>query len=148
MRNKGPGYFEDPRISLERAFRQFWKLAVITWRKIGSNLTNLIFREMKIVDQPFGRRRYRALILNCGCDDTIGVKQGLIVVANPLRKRSPSLRLRADGLRRSQALGVLLKALDAEKLFADCLLVGPRVEPMTSLIGILKIAYASEPRSR
>jgi hypothetical protein len=55
-----------------------------------------------------------------------GVKKGLIVVANPFRKRPPSLRPRADGLSRSQALGVLLKALGAEKLFADCLLVSPR----------------------
>ncbi len=85
MRNEGPSYFENPRISLEWAFRQFGKLTVITWRKIGSDFTNLIFREMEIIDQPFGRRCYRALVLNCGCDDTIGVKQGLIVVENPLR---------------------------------------------------------------
>jgi hypothetical protein len=81
---------------------------------------------MKIVDQPFGRRRYRALIVNCGCNDMISVKKRFIVVANPLRKRAPSLRLRTDGLSPSQALGVLLKALDAEKLFTDGLFVGPR----------------------
>ncbi len=99
---------------------------VITWREVGSDLSNLIFREMKIVDQPFGRRGNGSFIRNCGCDDTIGAKKGRIVVANPSRKGPPSLRPRADGLSRSQALGVLFKALDAEKLFADRFLVSPR----------------------
>src|SRR6202165_3934774 len=84
MRDKGPGYFEDARISLERAFRKFWKLTVITRRKIGSDLTDLIFRDMKIVDQPFGCGGYGALIRNSGCDDTIGWKKGFIIFPHPL----------------------------------------------------------------
>jgi hypothetical protein len=126
VRNEGPGNLENPRVSPKRAFRQFWKLTVITWRKIGSDLTNLIFRKVKIVYQPLGGRRNESLLCNCGCDDTIGVKKGLIVVANPFCKWLPSLRLRADRLRSSQALGVLLEALDAEKLFADRFFAGPR----------------------
>jgi hypothetical protein len=56
----------------------------------------------------------------------MGIKKGLIVVANPCCKRPPSLRPRTDGLRSGQALRVLLQALDAEKLLADGFLVGPR----------------------
>jgi hypothetical protein len=126
VRNKGPGYFENPRISLERAFRQFWKLTVIAGREIGSDFSNLIFRKMKIIDQPFRRRGNGSLVRNCVCNDLIGTKQGCIIVANPFRKRSPFLGFRTYGLRPCQALGVLLKALDAEKLFTDCLLAGPR----------------------
>jgi len=93
VRNKRPCYFEDARISLKRAFGQLWKLTVITGRKIGLYLADLIFGDMKIVDQPFGRRGNGALIRYRGCNDTIGFKKRLIVVANPFRKRPPFSRL-------------------------------------------------------
>ncbi len=38
-------------------------LTVITWWKIGADFANLIFGEMKFIDQPFGRRSNWPLIL-------------------------------------------------------------------------------------
>ncbi len=93
MRDKRPGYLKDARISLKRAFHQFRKLPVITRRKVGPDIADLIFREMKVIDQPLGRGRYRMLAGNCRRDDSIGVKQGVIVGANPFGKGPPAFRL-------------------------------------------------------
>ena len=96
MGDKCPGYFKDARISLERAFDEFRQLTVITGRQIVPDFANLFFRNVKIIDQPFGGGRYETLFFNDGGDDTISLKKRFVVVADPLRKRLPSFRLRTD----------------------------------------------------
>jgi len=103
MRNKSPSDFKNPRVPLELAFSQLWKLPVKTRGEIGPDLTDLIFREMEIVDQPFGRRGYGALILNCSCDDTIGFKKCFI--DHPF---SPFIGLTVDEMKQFATSGVYM----------------------------------------
>ncbi|MDO8435059.1 MAG: hypothetical protein Q7S58_21905 [Candidatus Binatus sp.] len=81
MRNKSPSDFKNPRVALEWAFSQLWKLPVKTHGKIGSDLTDLIFDDVKILDQPLGRRRDWALLPNRFSNSTIGFEKSSLVIA-------------------------------------------------------------------
>ena len=88
-------------------------------RKIVSDLADLRLDDMKIVDQPLGGGSDWIVILGRLRDGAIRVKQGPVVVSEPLGKRSTDPRSLHDALRGRQALGMLLEALSAEQLRSD-----------------------------
>ena len=99
MRDECPRDAEHARISGERAVREFWQLAVVSWREIAPNFANLLFDEMIVVDQPFRGWRDRAALVDGLDDPAICILQGIrIVWPGGLRAdgRAPSAALLAE----------------------------------------------------
>src|SRR5260370_13005486 len=119
MSDEGPGNSEYTRIAGEWTVRQFGQLAVKCGRKIVPDLANLRLDDVKIVDQPLGGGSDWIVIVSRLRDGAIGVEQGLVVVSEPLGKRSADPRSLRDALRGRQALGMLLEALRAEQFRSD-----------------------------
>ena len=126
MRDEGPGQSEHARIALERPVRQLRQLAIEAARKIVADLANLLLDDVKVVDQPLGRRGDGAFLADGLADGAIGGEQHPAVVPQPCRQRTAGSRPRRDALGRREALGMLLEALDAEELAADRLFGIPR----------------------
>ena len=64
VRDKGPRHAEHPRVSRERTVEQFRQLPVIAGRQSRADLTNLALDEVIVIDQPFGRRRDGAALID------------------------------------------------------------------------------------
>ena len=73
---------------------------------------------MIVVEQPFRRGRYGALLVGDPGDLAIGIEQDALVVLQAGRERPAGSRRGGDGLVGSEAFGVLLQPLDTEE-FAD-----------------------------
>ncbi len=124
--DEGPGHTEHAGIACERPVGELRQLPVIAGGEIGADLADLLFDDMKIVDQPFG----------CGCDRVTGVdgfgdgpvcaEQHGFVVGKAAGQRVPSIRLCCHRLRNSEAPGVLFEALYAEQLFPNRLSAVPK----------------------
>ena len=81
--NEGPGQTEDARISLEVSAGQFGELVIEAGRQIGFDLPDLFFNDMKIVEQPFGRRRDGPAALRRFGNDPVGLCQDPGIVRKP-----------------------------------------------------------------
>ena len=57
MRDKGPRQPEDARIAKQRSLSQLWQEPIVARWQVLPNLTNLLFNQVVVVEQPLGRRR-------------------------------------------------------------------------------------------
>jgi hypothetical protein len=119
MRHEGPGQSEHAGVSLERPVHQLRQLAIEAGREVGADLANLFLDDVKVVDQPLGRRGDGAFLTDRLADGAVGGEQHAPVVAQALRERPAGCRSFRHTLRRRQGLGMLLEALDAEQLRTD-----------------------------
>ena len=131
MRDEGPGHSEHARIAFEGPFRQLGQLAIEAAREIVADLANLFLGDVKVVDQPLGRRGDDAFFTDGRGDGAIRGEQHPAVVPEPCRQRSTRPGLRRNALGRRQTLGMLLQALDAEQFAADRLFGLVRGQPPT-----------------
>jgi hypothetical protein len=103
---------------------------VVTLWQILANLTQLLFHDMKVVDQPFGRRRDGPAFSDRidECSVTLEQFATIIFQSRQQQRATPGF----DGLMLSgQGARVLLEAFDAEQFFPDGLFirrVGRQVE--------------------
>jgi hypothetical protein len=125
MSDKGPRHAEHPRIAGERSGRQLRQLPVVTGRQIVTDLPDLLFDEVVVVEQPLGGRRNRTTLADRFGDGAIRFEQNRLVVLQARGEAAPGRRRRRDGLGRREALGMLLEALDTEELLADGFFVIP-----------------------
>ena len=123
--DKRPRHAEDAGITRERAGDEFWELAVIAWRQISADLTDLPFHQMKIVDQPLSRRRDLAPIVDRLHDRSIGRQEDRAIVGKSGGQRQAAGRTGSYGLRDRKTLRMRLQALDAEQFLTDRLLAIP-----------------------
>ncbi len=118
MGDKGPGQSEDAGIALERPIGQFRQLAVETGRQITPDVADLRFDDRKIIEQPFGGRRDRAIVANRLTDAQIRITQGCAVVFEPDRQFALAARFWRHRLRGG------VEPLYAEEFFSDQLVAG------------------------
>ena len=90
------------------------------------DLANLFLHDVKVVDQPLGRRGDDAFLTDGLGDRAIRFEQHPAVVSQPCRQRPTSPGPRRDALSSREALAVLFEALDAEEFAADRLFGVPR----------------------
>jgi hypothetical protein len=119
MGDEGPRHAEHPRVSGERPVGQFRQLPVVAGRQIVANPTDLLFNEVVVVEQPLGRGRDGAPLVNRARDRAIRVEQDRFVVPQPRGERAAPRRRGGDRLGGSEARGMGLETLDAEELLAD-----------------------------
>ena len=120
VRHISPGHSVHPRISFQMAGNQFGKLAVETYGQVVSNLAELFFHDVKIVEEPFGGGRNALLELNRVGRGAVIFQQSPAVFQDARKQRPARTRIRIHHfLRPRQAFGVLLQALDAEKFSAN-----------------------------
>jgi hypothetical protein len=125
MRDESPGEAEDARISFQRSVRELRKLAVEAGWKIALDLADLLIDDVKIVDQPLGRRRDRTILLGRLRQRAIGIEQNLAIVPQSGGERVPGLWPWCDPLCGREGLRMLFETLDAEELGTDRRLAGP-----------------------
>jgi hypothetical protein len=87
---------------------------------------DLFFDQIKIIQQPFGRRRDSPILFSCLGDQVVGVKKNPFVLIEP-GQQPISAAARCQFMPAGQRLGVALELIDAEQLGAQRLLV--RGEP-------------------
>jgi hypothetical protein len=96
---------------------------------------DLPFHEMKIVDEPLRRRRYGVTVIDRLYGGTIGAEQNGSIIGETLRQESPLTCSRRHDLRDRKTAGMVLEALNAEKLFANGILAIPRRRKTYALKG-------------
>ena len=115
----GPGQPIDARGSREVAGGDLWQPAVVAFRKVVSDLSELLVHDVEVVEEPFLGERDLTLLLDRLDDIVVRRQKYAPVLADP-GKKTPSLGgCLGDSLGRGEALGVLLEALDPEQLGAD-----------------------------
>ena len=62
---------EDARIVFQMTRRELGKIAVVAWRQVLPDFTQLFFYDVKVVDEPFRSRCDRALIAYRLCDRAV-----------------------------------------------------------------------------
>ena len=124
--DEGPGQAEHPRISGERSVGQLRQLPIVAGRQGGADFANLPFDEVIVVDQPFGRRRDGAALIDRAGDHAVGMRADTapLSASRPAKWMAPG-RPRRDRLRDREASRVLFEALDAEQLCANGFLAVP-----------------------
>ncbi len=126
MRDERPREAEDARIAGERAFCEFWQLAIVAGRQVVADLADLFLDEVIVVEQPFGGRHHAPAALQFFGARAVGREQdGGVVVEPRVQRQNSRWRLR-HRLRGGEALRVLLEPFDTEQLFAHRRTVGPR----------------------
>src|SRR5271166_2123639 len=86
---------------------------------------DLLFHEMKIVDQPLRGRCYGATVIDRLYGGTIPVEQHGSIVGEAPRQRLPLGRSRRHDLRDRKTAGMVLESFGAEQLLANRFLVVP-----------------------
>ena len=119
MRDVGPRDPENARISFQRAIGELGQLPVESARKVVANLANLLFDDMKVIDQPLRGGRDRAFLADCARDAAIRREQYSRVIAHARRHRPSATGVGRDALRNRQRLAMLFQALDAEQFRTD-----------------------------
>ena len=56
VRDQSQGNGVNPRIVFEFALSEFWELVVVALWKIFANLSQLLFDDVKVIDEPLGGR--------------------------------------------------------------------------------------------
>ncbi len=99
MGDEGPGQSEDAGIALERSLGQFRELAIEARWQITPDIPDLRLDDRKIIEQPLGGRRDRAILANRLTDAQVGVTQGYGVLFEPDRKLTATARFWRHRLR-------------------------------------------------
>jgi hypothetical protein len=94
------------------------RLSVEPGRQVGANLVQDFLEDVEVVDEPFGRRRRHALLVDDGGERPVAAQQDPPVL--PVAREQARLRLSGgrDAVR-GDRLGQLFEALDAQKLRAN-----------------------------
>ena len=121
VRDEGPRQPEHARIAGQRTIGQLWQLPVIAGWQVVTDLTDLRFDDVIVVDKPFCRRRDGAARGDGLRDGTMGVEQRPVVVTQSRGQWPDRDGSRRDGLGGRQAGGVLLQSLGAEYFCPDYL---------------------------
>ena len=119
MRDVGPCQAHDPRIAGEVTSGQLWQLPVVVRRQVIADLTELLVDDRVVVDEPFGRRGDRALVLDRAGEGAVGLEQDPAVVCDAGMHGSPLAGRVGDCLGGGKRPRVLLEPLDAEQLVED-----------------------------
>ena len=119
MRDERPCHSEYARITLKRPVRKFGQPTIKPARKILADLANLFLRDIKVIDQPFGRRSDCAFLPDGLGGGAICLEQHPAVVPQPFCQPSASAPSGRDPLGLREAFGMLLEAFDAEQFRAN-----------------------------
>ena len=90
VRDVRPGEAEDPRIAREVAVGQLRKLAVVVGRQVVADLAELLVDDVEVVDEPFGRRRDRAFVLDGPREGPVRLEQDPAVLGDARTDRAPA----------------------------------------------------------
>lgn len=123
MGHECPRQAENLRVSLERSVDQFGQLAMEARWKINPDCPNLLFHQMKIVEQPLNCGRDRAGLTDRSDAGVICGAQCPIIVSKTCLQSPIGRWLRGGMLSHCKALGMLFEPLDAEELRSDRLVV-------------------------
>ena len=126
VRDKRPDEAEHPGKPGEGTVGELGQLAIISRREIQPNFANLALDEIEIVDQPFGGRGDRGLVVHRRADRLVGVDQARFIGCQAVKQRASRLAIRLDSLGAGQAPRMLLHPLGARELFANGRRVIPR----------------------
>ena len=114
-----PRQADDPGIPLEVALGELGQLAVVVRGQVVADLAQLLVDDVEVVDEPFGGRRDRALVLDRTGQCAVGGEQDPPVLGDAGPERAPRRGSLGDRLGGGERRGVLLEALDAEQLRDD-----------------------------
>ena len=114
-----PDQAEDSRQACERAIGELGQLAIVAWRKIKPDFSDLTFDKMEVVDEPFRRGGDGRLVLDGRTNRSIGPNEACFIGCQAVEQRMTQLPVRLDNLGKRQAARVLLHTLDAEERFAN-----------------------------
>jgi len=92
MRNKFHRQFVYAGIVFQRTVGELGQLAMEPVGQMPLRGADLFLNQMKIVQQPFRRRRYRLARQICPDDGAIGLRKNSGVVVKPLREETALLR--------------------------------------------------------
>ena len=119
VRDVRPGHAHHAGVAGEMALGELGQLAVVVGRQVVADLAELFVDDRVVVDEPLGRRRDRALVLDRAGEDAVRLEQDAAVLGDAgLDRGSPAGRV-GDPLRGGKRLGVLFEPLDAEELAQD-----------------------------
>jgi hypothetical protein len=122
MGDQSQGDRVNSRIILQLTVSEFGKLVVVTLGEVFANFAELLFDNMKIINEPFGSRRDRTAAAYRFYESTISGNEFSAVVLEPGQQTGPTL-LPNDSVFGGKNLRVLLETFDAEHLLTDRLLV-------------------------
>src|SRR5207244_1716278 len=86
MRNQFERDVIDARVAGRGPAREPRKLAAISLGQMPPGHANLVFDDVEIVEEPFGRRRYLAILPDRAGDQLIRVDEDRLVFAKPFQK--------------------------------------------------------------
>jgi hypothetical protein len=119
VRDVRPGHAHHTGVAGEVALGELGQLAVVVGRQVVADLAELFVDDRVVVDQPLGRRRDCALVLDRAGKDAVRLEQDAAVLGDAgLDRGSPAGRV-GDPLRGGKRLGVLFEPLDAEEFAQD-----------------------------
>ena len=120
MGHISPGYAVNARQARQRRRGKLGKAGVITAWYAFTDLLQLRFDEVKVVQQPFGSRRDVLPAVRRHRHIVIGVAQGSKILVHARKKggATPRMFVPLDGLGLGQAAAVLFKAVNAEQFGA------------------------------
>ena len=72
VRNEGPGDAEHPRVAPEGATGKLWQLAVEARWQVLTDLTNLVFDKVVVIQEPLGCRGDRAFFADLSAAGGVG----------------------------------------------------------------------------
>src|SRR5690606_37596605 len=114
MSDVGPRYAQHARVSAQRAFCELGELSVVARRQILTDLPDLLFDQMVIIEQPLRGRLYTPAAFELRCTRPISRQQRCGVIVQSLPQRPHALRPCCHCLRRSKATRVLPQPLGSE----------------------------------
>ena len=115
MRHQGPDNAVNPGIAGQESVGQLRQTAVIALGQMEADVVHLLFDDMEVIEQPFGRRGDRPLLPRRPRQRAMNRAQHPCVLAHP-REKLASLLCAIDPLCLGEGRGVLLEPLRAEQL--------------------------------
>jgi len=89
MRHERPRDSVDARIAGERPLDELGQLSIESRRQVVANLAQLFVHDVEVVDEPFRRRRDRALLTDGVGDHSIRLSKHTPVVLDALQESPP-----------------------------------------------------------
>src|SRR5512144_2505832 len=118
MGDERPDESVDTRIALKRSVGELRQLAVVTGRQVITDLTELFLHNVKIVHQPFGRRRNRPFRTDRLGERAISRQEDTPILLDPWQQSTCRTSFSSNRLRRGETLGMLFQTFDTEKFSA------------------------------
>jgi hypothetical protein len=88
---------------------------VVVARQVVADLTQLLVDDREVVDEPLGRWRDRAFVLDGASQQTVRVEEDVAVLGNAWMNGASTMGIVGDLLRCCERPGVLLETLDTEE---------------------------------